>query len=99
MLVTVAYGNCFAGNAFATAAPTDLKRVTPCDGVPTGDPDAGALPLEQFLDVPRHPKGRAYRATPVPGRRPGRPNARTAVARPAGVPPAVNAASIPLPRA
>jgi hypothetical protein len=97
VLVAPDAGNCFADNTFGTSAPTDIETLMPCEGVGTGDPAAGALSPDLFLDVSKNPKGRRYRDTPVPRRQRNMPRARTAPARPAGAPPAVDVAAITLP--
>jgi hypothetical protein len=42
-------GNCFAGNTFATSAPSDLEVLAPCDGAGEGDWTAGALDLGALI--------------------------------------------------
>ncbi len=97
VLVDPADGNCFTDNAFQTSAPTDIEVLMPCDGVGSGDPAVGALSPELFLDLSKNPPGRSYRETPVPRRQANMPRARTAPARPAGAPPAIDVAAITLP--
>jgi plastocyanin len=97
VLVDPGAGNCFADNTFGTSAPTDIEVLMPCEGAGSGDPAAGALSPEVFLDVSKNPSGRSYKDTPVPRRQRNMPRARTAPARPAGAPPAVDVAAITLP--
>ena len=66
----------------------------PCDGAGTGDLDAGALDIGQFLDTSKNPPGRAYEDTPVPPKQRNMANAATAKAQPAGAPAAVDLDSI-----
>jgi plastocyanin len=97
VLATPADGNCFADNDYGTSAPADLQQLMPCDGVGTGDPNAGALPLTTFLDTSKNPKGRNYKKTPVPGRQQNMPKPKTAAAVPAGAPPALDLDAITRP--
>ena len=89
--------NCFAGNTFTTSAPANIERLKPCVGVGSGDPTVGAVDLGRFLDTSKNPKGRSYRATPVPGRQPNMPGARSAKAAPASAPVMPALASVTLP--
>jgi plastocyanin len=89
--------NCFAENAYRTSAPLSIEQVKPCAGAPSGDPNAGALDIRQFLDTSKNPKGLPYARTPVPGPRSGMPRAARAPAAPAGAPvmPALDAITTP----
>ena len=91
--------NCFAGNTFTTSAPLAIEQVAPCEGVATGDFNAGALDLAKLLTA-THPPSRDYKtATPVPPAQPSMPDAATAPARPAtDVPATVDLAAIAVPR-
>ena len=99
VLITPGDGNCFGGNAFSTSAPSDIEAVYPCSGAPTAEPSVGALDLAKLLDGSANPKGRPFRATPVPPRQPNMPRATRARARPAGAPVAVDLAAITVPPA
>jgi plastocyanin len=97
VFVSPADGNCFADNVFKTSAPTAIETLMPCEGAGSGDPLAGALAPELFLDTSKNPPGRDYKETPVPRRQRDMPRARTAPARPAGAPPTVDVAEVTLP--
>jgi plastocyanin len=92
-------GNCFSSNSFATSAPGDLEALLPCGGPPAADPATapGGLDIAAFLDVSDHPPGVPYRRTPVPGKQPAMPRARTAPARPAGAPAVPDVATLQVP--
>jgi plastocyanin len=91
-------GNCFAGNRFATSAPTDLEALAPCGGAAgSGDPSAGALDVGQFLDTAQNPPGTPSRLAPVAPRQRNLPRARVARARPAGAPVRIDLAAIRVP--
>jgi plastocyanin len=94
-------GNCFGGNTFGTSAPADIETLWPCTatGAASGDPANGALDIGKFLDTSANPKGKPYRATPIPARQPNMPRATRARAHPAGAPAAVDLASITVPAA
>ncbi len=91
--------NCFHGNTHATSAPANLEQVKPCSGTGTGDLTTGALDIGKFLDVVHNPPGRPYGQTPIPARQRTMRRASTARARPAGLPIAVDVASITEPTA
>jgi len=97
VLATPADGNCFAGNQFATSAPTHLEQLKPCEGVGVGDPNDGALAITRFIDPSTNPKGRVYKSTPIPRRQPNLAHAKTAKARPAGAPPKITMSAITRP--
>jgi plastocyanin len=99
LLISQDDGNCFGGNTFSTSAPTDIEAVYPCHGASTADPSVGALDLAKLLDASANPKGRPYRATPVPPRQPNMPRATRARARPAAEPITVDVATITVPDA
>ena len=65
VLVTPDDHNCFADNQYGKSAPADIEQVMPCEGASAGDPNNGALPLDQFLDTAKNPAGRNYKDTPV----------------------------------
>jgi plastocyanin len=96
-LLTPADGNCFADNEYGTSAPFDIEQVMPCDGPSVGDPDAGALPVDEFFGTAGKPAGSNYQASPVPAGQESMPRARTAPARPAGAPRTVDLDSITRP--
>jgi hypothetical protein len=96
VLPTADGGDCFAGNTFSASAPTNIEQAMPC-GAAVGDLSAGALDIAKFLDTSQNPKGVPYKQTPVPRRQRNMPRASTAKARPAGAPPAVDLAAIPVP--
>ena len=97
VLVTPADHNCFADNQYGTSAPTNIEQVMPCEGASAGDPNKGALAVDQFLDTAKNPPGRNYKDTPVPERQPNMAKASAAKARPAGTPPTVDVDSITRP--
>jgi plastocyanin len=76
-------GNCFADNEFTTTAPAKLEQLKPCQGAGVGDPNEGALDLQEFLDTSKHPKGLSYKKAPAPPKQHNMPHAKTAKARPA----------------
>ncbi|HEX9506233.1 MAG TPA: hypothetical protein VGA62_09545, partial [Acidimicrobiia bacterium] len=82
----------------ATAAPTALQQLAPCNGTPGGgDPTLGALDVGQFLDTSANPPGLSYRRTPVPTRQPSMPKAKSARPRSPGAPVTVDVAKIVAP--
>ncbi len=92
--------NCFSGNTFTTAAPTDLEQLAPCDAEGNGgDWSAGALDLLTLLGSPADaPPKDTYKTTPEPEDQPNMPDADTAPARPAtDVPMEVDVAAIKVP--
>jgi plastocyanin len=96
---TTADGNCFSGNTYQTSAPADIETLWPCSGTGTGDPNNGALDIAKFLDTSGNPKGKPYRATPIPKKQPNMPRATSAKAKPAGAPAPIDPASIKTPAA
>jgi len=90
-------GNCFADNQYGKSAPADIEQVMPCGAAGTGDPNNGALGVDQFLDTASKPGGSDYQDTPVPRKQRNMPNPSKAPALPAGTPPAVDLASITRP--
>jgi plastocyanin len=96
-LVTPADANCFADNQYGTSAPLEIEQVMPCDGPSVGDPNAGALPVDEFFDTAGKPEGSNYQVTPVPPAQRSMPRARTAAAQPAGAPSKVDLDSITRP--
>lgn len=89
--------NCFSGNTFSTSAPANIEQVAPCDAVGTGDFATGAADLGKFFDTSKNAKGVVYKRSPVPKRQPNMPRASKAKAKPAGAPPAVDLAAVPVP--
>lgn len=75
-------GNCFSGNTIATASPSNLEALAPCDGQPTAtDWTQHTLDLVSLMaNTPSAPPKTAYRSTPVPGPQANMPNATTASA-------------------
>ena len=97
VLVTPDDHNCFADNQFGTSAPANIEQVMPCEGAGAGDPNDGALPVDQFLDIAKNPAGRNYKDTPVPEKQRNMAKATTSKAKPAGAPPPVDVDSITRP--
>ena len=97
VLVTPDDHNCFADNQYGKSAPANIEQVMPCQGASAGDPNDGALPVDQFLDTAKNPSGRNYKGTPVPGKQRNMANASKAKARPVGAPPVVDVDSITRP--
>jgi plastocyanin len=96
-LLKPADGNCFAANDYGTSAPRDIEALMPCSGSGTGDVNDNALGIATFFDAAALAPGRNYRDTPIPADQPNMPRARSATARPAGVPPRVDVAAIARP--
>jgi hypothetical protein len=89
--------NCFAGNQFATTAPTALEGLAPCEGTGTGDWTDGPLDVASWL-TEEHPPSADYQTGPEPPPQPNMPDAATAPARPAtDVPPTVDLDAIAVP--
>ncbi len=99
VLITPDDRNCFADNQYGTSAPVDIEQVMPCEGASVGDPNNGALPVDQFLDTAKNPPGRNYKVTPVPPKQQNMAKASTAKAQPAGAPPKIDVDSIARPGA
>lgn len=97
VLVTPADHNCFADNQHGTSAPANIEQVMPCEGVSVGDPNEGALAVDQFLDTAKNPPGRNYKDTPVPEQQQNMAKASAAKAQTAGAPPTVDVDSITRP--
>jgi hypothetical protein len=79
-------GNCFAGNTFATSAPSDLEMLAPCDGAGEGDWAAGALDLGALVAAAETaPPSVDYAEAELPELEPleNMPDAATAPAAPA----------------
>ena len=96
-LLTPADEDCFATNQYGTSAPRDIEALMPCTGASTGDVDDNALPIATFFDAAQLAPGRNYRDTPIPSAQPNMPRARSATARPAGVPPRIDVTAIARP--
>ena len=97
VLVAPSDHNCFADNQYGTSAPTNIEQVMPCEGASAGDPNDGALPVDQFLDTAKNPSGRNYKDTPVPAKQQNLAKASKAKAQPAGAPPPVDVDAITRP--
>lgn len=81
------FGNCWAGNEFATSAPLDLERLAPCEGEASGgDWTAGDLGVARWLaEQDSLPPEVDWKQAPLPelGEHEDMPDAATAPARPA----------------
>ena len=81
------FGNCFAGNTYATTAPAELETLAPCDGaVASTGWDVGVLNVAEWLaEAETRPQSVPYDEanTPEPGPQENMPDAATAPAHPA----------------
>jgi hypothetical protein len=96
------FGNCFAGNEFATSAPTDVEQLAPCEGEGSGgDWTAGDLNVVRWIaEQADLPPEVPWQEAPLPelGEHENMPDAETAPAKPAtDVPYAVDLDAITTP--
>ena len=92
-------GNCFSGNKHTSSAPTDLEKLSPCEGKGSGgDFTAGTLNVITWLDE-KHPPSADYKtSSPEPADQPSMPDAAKSPARPAtDVPEKIDVAAIKVP--
>lgn len=92
-------GNCFAGNEATITAPPSIETVLPCEGAQ----QSYAPELARFLEIldAERPPVVPYEDVdlPDPGELENMPDAADAPAEPAGPPPAIDLAAIPVPAA
>lgn len=80
------FRNCFAGNEFATTAPTDLETLAPCEGDGAGDWTAGDLGVARWIaEQAELPPEVDWREAPLPelGEHENMPDPAGSPARPA----------------